>query len=299
MDEKVYTLEEIEAFCLGKLAAKEQSVFEQRLTVDEPFQRRVRLIQSLLDGFAAIAAEDLAQRMNHWAEDLREQEDQELIEWYLNGELGPTAKQSVEQRRQTDTAFDSLFGSQQALLEGFEAAQADTFADQLTTWENEAQAETPIKSFNPWIKRLSIAASIALLIGLGGWGYMKNQYSNQKLFAALYQSPNVGGTMGGQGIEGFKEQFTKAHRSLQARAFPTAVQQFKELSTLLPDLELDPLARSYYDNNVEWSLLLAQLGHDQIDEDFRAKLERIATDDSHEYQAQAKTLQNKLGSIWR
>ena len=128
---------------------------------------------------------------------------------------------------------------------------------------------------------------------------MKSQYSNQKLFASLYQSPNIGGTMGGQGLDGFKERFSTAHRELQANQFKQAIQAFTELSTTLETLDLDPLAKSYYEDNVEWSLLLAQLGNDEIGNDFRAKLERMAKDQTHEYQMQAQTLLNKLGSFWR
>lgn len=299
MDEKVYTLEEIEAFCLGQLSAQEQLAFEERLVEDRSFQHRVELIRSILDGFLALATEDLEKKMNSWAGGLAAQEDEELIEWYLTDELGPKAKQYVEERRTTDAAFATLFQSQKRLLEGLEAAQADTFAKQLTAWEKEAQAEVPIRSLNPWIKRFSIAASIALIIGIGGWGYMKNQYSNQKLFTSLYQSPNIGGTLGGAAVDAFKESFSSAHRSLQAGDYAESVRLFTALNEALSALPLDPLAKSYYEQNVEWSLILARLASDQINDDFLSGLERIAEDDAHEYQQQARTLQTKLDSFWR
>lgn len=299
MDDKVYTLEEIEAFCLDKLPAEQHLAFEQRLLSDALFQKRVRLIQSILDGFVAMAGEQLEQSMTSWAKGLREQEDAELIEWYLSDELGPAATKYVEERRLTDAAFDTLFQSQQELFEGLEAAQADDFANKLANWEKESQEQTPVRPLNPWIKRFSIAASIALVLSLGGWGYMKNQYSNQKLFAALYQSPNIGSTMGGQGLDGFKERFSTAHRSLQAEEFDKATQEFIALSTALEALDLDPLAKSYYNDNVEWSLLLARLGNDDMGNDFDVKLEQMAKDQNHEYRTQAQTLLNKLDSFWR
>ncbi|NRB51424.1 MAG: hypothetical protein HRU41_27380 [Saprospiraceae bacterium] len=299
MDDKVYTVEEIEAFCLGSLPADQQLTFEQRLESDELFRRRVRLVQSILDGFVALASEQLEERMAGWASTLQEQEDAELIEWYLSDELGPTAKKYVEERRLTDATFDTLFQSQQEIFAGLEAAQADDFASKLATWEKETQAETPVRPLNLWIKRFSIAASIALVLSLGGWGYMKNQYSNQKLFAALYQSPNIGSTMGGQGLDGFKERFSTAHRSLQAKQFDKATQEFIALSTALEALDLDPLAKSYYNDNLEWSLLLARLGNDDIGNDFDVKLEQMAKDQNHEYRTQAQTLRTQLNSFWR
>ncbi len=299
MDDKVYTLQEMEAFCLGKLSEEQHLAFEQQLTVDDALQREVSLIQSILDGFSALAAQDLQLNMNNWAQSLGEQEDVELIEWYLRDELGPVAREYVENRRESDTNFDALFQSQQNVLEGFEALQSDTFANQLQSWEKEAEEQTPVKSLNPWIKRLSIAASITVLLGLGGWGYMKNQYSNRKLFASFYQSPNIGGTMGGRGLEGFKEQFSTAHRSLQRGQFEQAISAFSALDAILENLELDPLARSYYNSNVEWSLILAQLGGGQVDDDFLIHLDQIAANESHEYQRQAQDLRQKLNSFWR
>lgn len=299
MDDKVYTLEEIEAYCLGQFSKEEQLAFEQQLSSEDSLQRGVNFMRSILDGFSAMATQRFQQNMEHWSEELQEQDDVELIEWYLRDELGPSAKQYVEQRRQADTEFDALFHSQQAVLEGFEALQADSFAHQLNTWEKESQDKPPIKQLNPWVRRLSIAASIALLVGFGGWGYMKNQYSNQKLFAALYQSPNIGGTLGGASIDAFKEEFSAAHRNLQISDFQDAIRQFVDLGATLEKLELDPLAKSYYQNNIEWSLLLARLGNDQLDDGFQAELERMANDEAHEYQTQAKTLQDKLNSFWR
>ncbi len=299
MDEKVYTLEEIEAFCLGRLPTEKQKAIEERIAEDESFQHRVGLIRSILEGFLAMATEDLEEKMNSWSGGLAAQEDEELIEWYLTDELGPKAKQYVEERRKTDTAFDTLFQSQKRLLEGLDAIQTDAFANQLTAWEREAQEETPVRSLNPWIKRLSIAASIALLVSIGGWGYMKNQYSNQKLFASLYQSPNIGGTLGGATIDQFKEEFSAAHRSLQGGEYAVAIRQFTTLSNELEGLELDPLAKTYYEQNVDWSLLLAKLAGNQINDGFRSELARIAGDESHEYRLQASSLQKKLDSFWR
>ena len=105
--------------------------------------------------------------------------------------------------------------------------------------------------------------------------------------------------MGGQGLDGFKERFSTAHRSLQANQFKQAIQEFTDLGSTLEALDLDPLAKSYYEDNVEWSLLLAQLGNDEMGNDFRAKLEQMKKDQTHEYQAQAQTLLSKLDSFWR
>lgn len=299
MDEQAYTLEDIEGFCLGTLPKTKRSAFEASLETDSGLQRQVKLIQSILDGFTAIRTEDLSVQMNSWAIAAQENEDVELIEWYLSGELGPRAKAFVEDRRRANPEFEALFKSQQSLLDGFEAAREASFVDQLTSWEEEARAETPVRTLNPWIKRMSIAAAVLLLVGIGGRSYMKGQYSNEQLFASFYQVPNIGGTLGGQSEEGFKEDFSIAHRSLQAQQFEEAIQQFTRLQTNLPALQLDPFANSYYEDNLQWSLLLARLGNDATGPAFFTELQTIADDSSHEYQANAQKLLTKLNSFWR
>lgn len=299
MDEQGYTLEEIEGFCLGSLPNAKRSAFEARLESDHALQHQVKLIQSILDGFSAIRTENLAAQMNSWAIASQETEDAELIEWYLSGDLGPKAQHFVEKRRKTDPEFDALFKSQQSLIDGFEAAREASFVDQMAKWEEEAKSETPVRRLNPWIKRMSIASAILLLVGIGGRSYMKSQYSNEKLFASFYQVPNIGGTLGGQNVEGFKEDFSTAHRSLQAQQFDEAIQQFTRLQTNLPALELDPLASSYYQNNLQWSLLLARLGNDSTGPEFFTELRAVASDSSHEYQSNAQALLDKLNSFWR
>mgnify|MGYP000158873017 CR=1 FL=1 len=299
MDEQVYTLEEIEGFCLGSLPKAKRSAFEARLETDNALQHQVKLIQSILDGFSAIRSEDLAAKMKSWARASQETEDAEVIEWYMGGDLGRKAQDFVEKRRETDPEFEALFKSQESLLDGFEAAREASFVDQMAKWEEEAKTETPVRRLNPWIKRLSIASAILLLVGIGGRSYMKSQYSNDKLFASFYQMPNIGGTLGGQNVEGFKENFSSAHRSLQAQQFDEAIQRFTRLQTDLPALELDPLANSYYEDNLQWSLLLAQLGNDSTGQEFYIELQAIADDASHEYQSNAQALLDKLNSFWR
>lgn len=299
MDNKVYTLEEMEDFCLGKLSLAEQLTFEKQLASDAQLQRQVRLLQSILDGFTALQTEIFSEKMHTWSEEVQEEAYAELVEWYLQGELGVEARHYVEQKRKTDTSFDALFRAQQALLEGFEAARSEAFVEQMSQWKSAKQAEVPVRKLGPWVRRFAIAASVLFLLGWGGWAYMKSQFSNEKLFASSYQSPNIGGTMGGQTLDQFREEFTAAHRSLQARRFAEAMEQFKDLQTSMTQLELDPLAKAYYEDNLEWSLLLARLGNDQVDEDFMTELEGLAKNTEHEYQEAAQQLLAKLNSFWR
>lgn len=299
MDGKVYTLEEVEGFCLGQLSGAEQSAFEQQLLTDVELQGRVGLMQSILDGFAAIQAETFIGKMDSWAQEQEEADAVELIDCYLSGELGGRAIQYVENKRKSEPSFAALFTAQQALFEGFEAIRTSDFAQQMSQWEEERPAKGPIKKLRPWGARMAIAASILLLLGVGGWAYMKGQYSNEKLFVAFYQSPNIGGTLGGQTLDQFREQFGTAHRHLAAQEYVEAIAQLQVLQVSISQLELDPLARSYYEDNLEWSLLLARLGNDQVDPNDLQRLRAIAAETAHEYQGPAQELLTKLTSIWR
>lgn len=298
MDRKVYTIEEIEAYCRELMPLADRLQLEQQLQADEALREQVQAFQRIFVSFAALQDIRLSQQMTQWDEEGRETNDMELAEWYLQGELGERAQQAVEERQKEDRDFEKKIVTQKVLLDSFAAAQSEAFSQKMQQWEPKETSPLKVKSRSPWIRRLSIAASFLLLAVVGLNWYISSQYSNQALFAAFYQSPNVGGTMGQQTNSQFQEAFAAAHRQLQAKDFLAANTAFQQIKLQLETTSFDPLAQQYYTDNVAWSGLLAQLGLGQTDGKFYTELDRIADKAEHEYQEQAIALRSKLNSIF-
>ncbi len=298
MDRKVYTIEEIEAYCRELMPLEDRLQLKQQLEVDETLREQVQAFQPIFAGFSALQDIRFAKQMTQWEEEGRGTDDMELAEWYLQGELGERATQAVEQRQKGDPGFEKKIESQKVLLDSFAAAQSEAFSQKMQQWEPKETTPLKVKSRSPWIRRLSIAASFLVLAAVGLNWYISSQYSNQALFAAFYQSPNVGGTMGGATNSEFQVAFAAAHRLLQAKDFPAANTAFQQIKQQLETTSFDPLAQQYYTDNVAWSGLLAQLGLGQTDASFYTELDRIAGNSQHEYQEQAIALRSKLNSIF-
>lgn len=298
MDRKVYNIEEIEAYCRKAMPLEERLALEEQLQEDEVLQGQVKAFQRIFAGFIAMQDIRFSQTLKTWEAEGQETDDMELAEWYWEGNLGDRAQQAIKERQEKDTAFNNKITQQKTLLEGFAAAQAEDFSQKMRQWETKESPSLTVKSRSPWIRRLSIAASFLVLVGVGLTWYVSNQYSNKALFATFYQSPNIGGTLGQQMNDEFKTAFASAHRLLQARDFPAAAPAFEQLAAQLATTTLDPLAQQYYTQNIAWSRLLTQLGLGQTDEGFYLELDRIAADPKHEYQEQAIALRAKLNSIF-
>lgn len=298
MDRKVYNIEEIEAYCQETMPLEERLLLEQQLQQDEVLQGQVKAFRKIFAGFVAMRDSRFSAIMKSWEEEGQETDDMELAEWYREGSLGERAQQAIKERQEKDAVFKNKVTEQKTLLDGFAAAQAEDFSEKMRQWETKEREPLTVKSRSPWIRRLSIAASFLVLIGVGLTWYVSNQYSNKALFATFYQSPNIGETMGQQMNDEFKTAFATAHRHLQARDFSAAISAFKQFDVQLETTTLDPLAQQYYTQNIAWSRLLSQLGLGQTDENFYAELDRIAADSTHEYQEQAKGLRSKLNSIF-
>lgn len=298
MDRKVYTIEEVEAYCRETMPLEDRLQLEQQLPKDETLQEQINAFQRIFAGFAALQDIGFSQQMTEWEVAGREADDMELAEWYLEGVLGEKAQQAVEERRKGDREFEHKITAQKVLLDSFAAVQSEDFSQKMQQWETDEKSPLKVKSRSPWVRRLSIAASFLVLAAVGLNWYISNQYSNQALFATFYQSPNIGGTMGQQTNDEFQEAFAAAHRLLQAKDFPAAATAFQAMKLQLETTSFDPLAQQYYTDNVTWSGLLAQLGQGQTDVNFFTTLDRIAGDSGHEYQEQAVALRTKLNSIF-
>lgn len=291
-------MEDIESYCQGEMGPEQKNALEELMQHDEDFNQEVQRYSRLFAGFRALQSESFAGQLTQWAAEWEESDNLELIEWYLKGSLGEKAKKTIEDRMKADQNFAQEVQQQQSLLTGFEAIRSMDFAQQMKRWETQAPAPAKVKSLSPLIRRIAIAASFLLVTAIGIAWYINSQFSNSALFATFYQAPNMGGTMGIQTTNDFQEEFAAAHRSLQAADFPSAITSFKKIQSQLATIDLDPLAKQYYSDNIEWSLLLAELGKGDTGAGFFNRLESIANNPEQEYQAQAVALLAKMKSIF-
>lgn len=298
MENENFTIEDIETYCLGEMAPEQKFALEEFMQKDEDFAQEVQKYSRLFAGFMALQSESFAGQLTQWAAEWEEPDNLELIEWYLKDALGEKAKKTVEDRMKVDQSFAREVQRQQSLMTGFEAIRSIDFAQQMKRWEAQESAPAKIKSLSPLIRRIAIAASVLLVTAVGVAWYINSHFSNSALFATFYQSPNIGGTLGVQTTNDFQDEFATAHRSLQAADFPGAIASFKKIQSQLPNIDLDPLAKQYYSDNIEWSLLLAELGKGDTGAGFFNRLESIANNPEQEYQAQAAALLAKMKSIF-
>ena len=112
--------------------------------------------------------------------------EEDLIRRYLKGELSESEEQSFELRRQNDSDFSSLVDEFQSLQKGIRLAKRDALKQRLQEIESTEKSKSNFM-------RVAIAASIAILLGIGGtilWNQL--QTTPEQLYAEYYEPyPNV------------------------------------------------------------------------------------------------------------
>ena len=263
MENEQFSIEQIEGYCLGLLPRTETELLEQEMAKDQQLQNRVSQIQTILDAFLAARTQAFSEQLDLWQKDAMDRDRLELIEWYLNDELGPKARQAVEKKRDEDPAFAQLIQDQQKLFSLFDAKRTEDFANKMKQWEN-GGGKAKKRLLYPLIRRVAIAASFLLLISIGSLWLISRSYSGPALFESYYQAPAFGGTMGETDDNNdFANDFAKAHRHLQSNEYQEALELLKQLQTKLPNEALDKLSSKFFAENIEWSVILAQLGLDK------------------------------------
>lgn len=112
--------------------------------------------------------------------------EEDLIRRYLKGELSESEVQSFELRRQNDSEFSSLVDEFQSLQKGIRLARKEALKQRLQEIESTEKSRSNFK-------RVAIAASIAILLSIGGtilWNQL--QTTPEELYAEYYEPyPNA------------------------------------------------------------------------------------------------------------
>jgi hypothetical protein len=239
------------------------------------------------------------------------------IESYLRGEMDAASRKAFEAHLAVDEELQLEVAAYRKLFDGFKGLQEDAFANEVAQWTNEAKAksdQTPqtgrVVSINQgakvrslW-KRVAIAASFILLIGMAAAWWKSHQYTNIYMVQNAYSPTLSTGTMGETALQAteLETTFELGHQFFQNGNYTDAIRQFDQVTGTLeanPEL-LDKLTRKFYLENATWTKLLAQFAAgDLTDEEFSTSLDAFASDPASDYTEKAKSLQSDLNSFWR
>ncbi len=238
--------------------------------------------------------------------------DISYIEAYLQDRMGEAERRAFEAELSGNEPLRQEVDAYQKIYSGFNALKENAFSGQVAQWITEAKAQdqsniVPIKKgaiVRTMWRRLAVAASVVLLLGIAAAWWVSQQYSDEKLVAEAYISPKASGTMGGQETQAslLEKQFETAHQFFKNAAYADATREF---GLVVNQLEANPalfdqLTHQFYLDNAKWTGLLAQFAAGQIsDEAFSEKLAAFANDPASDYAEKAKDLKRDLGSVWR
>jgi hypothetical protein len=121
---------------------------------------------------------------------MKEEQDIELIELYIQNKLDKSERERVDERLKTENDFLELFKDVEILLKGVRSATRKELADELKGIENNIPPETKMVSINRtyWI---GAAAAVTLIAVFFIWKALSVSPGEQ-LFAEYYEPyPNV------------------------------------------------------------------------------------------------------------
>ena len=115
------------------------------------------------------------------------EEELQLAERYLSGNMTAGEKKDFEQLLATNAAWNEKWNAIQLLLTGVQEA---ALRNEMQQW-NQPKKETPVKKIT-WLKKLAVAASIILVVSVAGWLLFLKPSASEKLFAGFYkQDPGL------------------------------------------------------------------------------------------------------------
>lgn len=296
-------LEQLEAHRAGKLSETEHKSLQEALDALPQGQEEAAVYNRLWGGLEALRAEEQQLLFNELEQAWQTTDDTELIEWYLAGELSPANAKAFEERKKNDLTFAKMVEEQTQLSAGFAALREDDFRQNLRKWEQkEVQPTAKQRELRPnWARLGTIAASVLVLIVAGlGW-FSHQDYTNEAIVDRFYQHPPVGNMMGADQEEqnAYLNNFTDAHAALKKGDYALAVRLLEDLSTQIPPAAFNEDDTKYYQDNLDWSIVLAKVGEGTDPEEINNRLERILSEPTHTYYQKAQDLQKDLQSVWR
>ncbi len=295
-------LAQLEVLRAGKLSEEEHGKFRQALAEVPNGKEETTAFNQLWNAWDALHFEEQGAKFAAMDAEWQATDDTELTEWYLEGQLSPANQQAVEARKANDPAFAKLLDEQAQLSSGFLDLKDDDFRQQLRKWEKVESKPMAVRGLRSnWIRLSAIAASVLILMVVGGNWFAQTNYSHEALVERFYKQPPTGNTMGAGATEeeAYLANFTTAHNALESKDYPQATRLFEALSAQLPPENFKEEDLKYYQDNLDWSIVLAKIGEGRPAAEISARLVRIIGDEQHTYYREAVALQKDLASFWR
>ncbi|MEL6656217.1 MAG: hypothetical protein AAFR36_07220 [Bacteroidota bacterium] len=300
-------LTRLEASHRGKLSEEEQQELDADLAKIPGGAEAATEFRQLWQALQSLQAEEQRTKLQEWETSWQTTADAEWIELYLSNQLSEENRQKVEERREQDEAFASQFSDQEKLFAGFSAAKDEHFREQLSQWDEQVstggEQEAKVRPMVPrWRRTLSIAATVLLLIVAGLFWNNSVKYSDEALADKYYQNPPTGNLMGAGEVSeeaAYQQNFTDAHSAMQFKDYDRARLLFEKLGTTVPPANFSDDDLVYYQDNLDWNLILALLGQNESGGVLQQRLDVILASPNHTYYTQAQQLQEDLDKFWR
>jgi hypothetical protein len=291
-------LAKFEAAFFGRLSNEEAQALAQQLHSRPDWQEEVGVYEQLWLGLASLREEALRAQLRDWEAEAATYDEAELLEWYFQGQLSPANQTYIDQRRGQDPEFANRFAQYQQTYAGLEILGDEYFRKQIQQWD-QAPASTrqaKVAPLRQYRRLLTLAASLLLLL-VAGTLWLNRDAKPTALLEELYTYPVTGSTLGANDTAEaeYLSAFAAAHQSFQQEDYPQAAEQFTRLGTAVPPAGLAEDDVRYYQDNIEWMIVLARYGAGQLDGDFSLRLRSIADNHQHRFQQQAQQLQQALG----
>ena len=289
----------------GRLSVEDKRALDLAFEKEPLLKSEAEVYLKIWQGFDALKSQQQALLFHKWEQDWLEYDETELIEWYVNGELGEETTKRLDNKCKNTPSFATKVASFKTIQGGFDSLKSENFRTEMESWGTQPQAKEP-SGKKPgslsvsWKRPLSIAAAILFLITASFLWWNHDQVSNASLVASYYKTAATGNNLSGETTIGtYLKLFEKGHFSMNEKDYPEAIKTFRLLKEQALPAEWPESERKHYAENVEWNLLLAMLGDGQTGGDFNQNLDQIARNNQHEYQSNAIELQQKLASFWR
>ncbi len=115
------------------------------------------------------------------------QDEFEIIENYILNKLNEEELMAFENKLARDVNLKKKVEEFRSLIESIEISALKEKMDEFHDEDFSNTISLTHKKNTNWYKKIAIAASIALLIGLGGFGIFNTKNSNQKLYSKYFK----------------------------------------------------------------------------------------------------------------
>lgn len=299
-------LARLEAAVAGRLSEEETQKLDAELAQVPEGTAAAADYRKIWAGLAALRSEVHQSKMKDWEAAWQAVDDAELVEWYLENKLSDGNRLAVEQRLANDQAFANLLKEQKALRAGFESLRDEQFRTQIRQWGQEARMNPDTRaSIRPmkmvWRRVAAVAAAVLFFLAIGVAWNMRMSFSDQALADKYYKIPPTGNTMGAEITteQDYLQAFAEAHQAMQMKDYAAARLLFEDLATQVPPANFSSDDLSYYQDNLDWNLVLALLGQEESGAPLQQRLDVILSSPDHTYFKEAQNLNADLDNFWR